>query len=429
MNNILVTNDDGIDATGIQRLIATLAHRAQVYVFAPKTQQSAKGQSMTAFRAMAVEERHIDGTVEAWTVDGTPTDCVKYGVQSMTERGIPVDYVISGINMGLNLGADVHYSGTVSAAMEGALSGIHSIALSVEHHQPDYYDYICQMLPEVIRLAEQQDPATVLNVNTPDCPACKIRGTKITKLGPKRFFDRLDRDEAEENSNSYRYSGGSYPIDENLGEDVDVVANMEKFATITPINVDYTDLKSYHALQGLTNSDMLCLFIDFQEKLVPVMRKPENLMKNTVKWARCAEALDLPILMSQQYTRGLGATVPELRKAVREYQKLEKITFSCFDAPGFREEMAAMTGRSVVIAGIETHICVYQTAMDYLAQGFQVTILSDCCSARKKADHESALRELEKAGCRITTYETFVYEQMRTSAHGAFKTISGIVKE
>ncbi len=427
MNNILVTNDDGIDAKGIQRLIATLAYRADVYVFAPKTQQSAKGQSMTAFRAMEVEERHIEGTVEAWTVDGTPTDCVKYGVQSMTERGIPVDYVISGINMGLNLGADVHYSGTVSAAMEGALCGIHSIALSVEHHQPDYYDYICEILPEVIQMAGEQDVSTVLNVNTPDCPAWQIRGTKITKLGPKRFYDHMEKD--EELENAYRYPGGSYPVDESLSEDIDVVANKEKYATITPINVDYTDRTAYHALQRLTNGDTLCLFIDFQEKLVPVMRKSEALMKNVIKWARCAEVLDLPILVSQQYTRGLGPTVADFRKAIPEYRKLEKITFSCFDAPGFKEEMEAMIGKNVVIAGIETHICVYQTAKDYLANGFNVTILADCCGARKKADHESALRELEQAGCRITTFETFVYETMRTSAHSAFRTISSIIKE
>ncbi len=457
MYNVLVTNDDGIEAKGIERLIASLSLITKVYLFAPKVQQSAKGQSMTALHSFSVEKRKYKGTEEAWAVDGTPADCVKFGVQSMTERNIPIDFVVSGINMGLNLGADTHYSGTVSAAMEGALCGYHSIALSVEHHVPDYYDYICSMLPQLLELAKEQDISTVLNVNTPDMPAWQIKGTKITRSGPKRFLDQLvienpedgedagaheyiednensekdepNRNHAEKDSFMVHYSGGNYPIPDGLDDDIDVVANAAGYATITPINIDYTDRAAYHGLQRITNRDTLCLFIDFQEKLVPAMKKSGQLMKNTVKWARCAEALGFPILLTQQYTRGLGPTVPDLRNAIHEYNKQEKTTFSCYDAPGFAEEMEVMAGKNVIIAGIETHICVYQTAMDYRKHGFNVTILEDCCGARKKSDHESALRELREAGCRVTTFETFVYETMRTSAHAAFKTISAIIKE
>ncbi|MDO4383734.1 MAG: isochorismatase family protein, partial [Eubacteriales bacterium] len=104
-------------------------------------------------------------------------------------------------------------------------------------------------------------------------------------------------------------------------------------------------------------------------------------------------------------------------------------SFSCLDAPGFEEELESMTAKHVVIAGIEAHICVYQTAMDFLDRGFKVTILKDCCGARKKVDFDTAMAELEKAGCRITTFETFVYQTLRTSRHTAFRTISEIVKE
>ncbi len=451
MYNILVTNDDGIEAKGIERLIASLSLITKVYLFAPKVQQSAKGQSMTALHSFSVEKRKYKGTEEAWAVDGTPADCVKYGVQSMAERDIPIDFVISGINMGVNLGADAHYSGTVSAAMEGALCGYHSIALSVEHHVPSHYDYICSMLPELLRIAQEQDISTVLNVNTPDMPAWQIKGTKITRCGPKRFLDQLvvenpesleDSDNRENSENdepnkeraandffTVHYRGGNYPIPDGLGDDIDIVANASGYATITPINIDYTDRTAYHGLLRMTNHDTLCLFIDFQEKLVPAMKKSGDMMKNVVKWARCAEALGFPILLTQQYTRGLGPTVSELRNAIHEYKKQEKRTFSCFDAPGFAEEMEVMAGKNVILAGIETHICVYQTAMDYRKHGFNVTILKDCCGARKKSDHESALMELREAGCRITTFETLVYETMRTSAHAAFKTISGIIKE
>ena len=91
--------------------------------------------------------------------------------------------------------------------------------------------------------------------------------------------------------------------------------------------------------------------------------------------------------------------------------------------------MEGMTAKHVIIAGIEAHICVLQTAMDFLEKGFRVTILKDCCGARKKGDFDTAIRELEKAGCRITTYETLVYQMMRSSRHTAFRRISEIVKE
>lgn len=427
MYNVLVTNDDGIEAAGIRQLIFTLSLTTQVYVFAPKEQQSAKSQAMSAQGQLSVEPRSIRGAEEAYAVGGTPVDCVKFGLQTMAEKGVSIDYVISGINMGLNLGADTHYSGTVGAAMEGAISGVRGIALSVEHYQPDHYEYICGMIPELLQMSKELDSSTVLNVNAPDLPAWKIKGTKIVKCGPKRFKDSLVPVEEEESL--YRYAGGHYELPEEAPEDEDVAACAEGYATITPIRMDYTDGAALRRMQRMTNDNALCLFIDFQERLVPAMRKPKEMMKNVTKWARCAEALRLPVLLSQQYTRGLGATVPELREALHEYSKLEKLSFSCFDAPGFEEEMEGMTAKHVIIAGIEAHICVLQTAMDFLEKGFRVTILKDCCGARKKGDFDTAIRELEKAGCRITTYETLVYQMMRSSRHTAFRRISEIVKE
>lgn len=425
--NILVTNDDGIEAAGIQKLIFSLSLLAKVYVFAPAQQQSAKGQSITIWEPLSVEKRKISGAEEAYAVSGTPTDCVKYGVQTLRDRNISIDFVVSGINMGLNLGADVRYSGTVGAAMEGASFGIRSIALSVEHHVPTYYDYICGMLSNLLDMSRELESTTVLNVNTPDLPAWKIQGTKITSAGPKRFLDQVVPDEKEENV--FHYTGGHYEMAEDLSEDFDVRACAEGYATITPLETDCTDRAAIREMKRMTNQDVLCLFIDFQEHLVPVMRKSKELMKNVSKWARCAEALRMPVLLSQQYTRGLGPTVPELRDVLHEYNRLEKISFSCLDAPGFEEELQSMTGKHVVIAGIEAHICVYQTAVDFLDRGFQVTILKDCCGARKKVDFDTAMEELAKAGCRITTYETFVYQTLRTSRHTAFRTISEIVKE
>ena len=104
MYNVLVTNDDGIDAAGMRQLIFTLSLTTQGYVFAPKEQQSAKSQAMSAQGQLSVEPRSIRGAEEAYAGGGTPVDCVKFGLQTMTEKGVSIDYVISGINMGLNLG-------------------------------------------------------------------------------------------------------------------------------------------------------------------------------------------------------------------------------------------------------------------------------------------------------------------------------------
>lgn len=202
------------------------------------------------------------------------------------------------------------------------------------------------------------------------------------------------------------------------------------YATITPLRMDYTDGAALQTMQRMTNDNALCLFIDFQERLVPAMRKPKDLMKNVTKWARCAEALRLPVLLSQQYTRGLGATVPELREALHEYSKLEKLSFSCFEAPGFEEEMESMDGKT---RGYCRHRSAHLRPPD--GDGFSGKgIPGDHpegigLGARKKGDFDTAIRELEKAGCRITTYETLVYQMMRSSRHTAFRRISEIVKE
>lgn len=143
--NILVTNDDGINASGICSLAEALSKVADVYVCAPHTQRSAAGHGITVSKPIEVEERTFARAAKAYAITGTPADCVKIGTKILREQDIKVDMVFSGINLGGNLGTDTLYSGTVSAAIEGSLCGIPSVAVSVNSHEATHFELACEL--------------------------------------------------------------------------------------------------------------------------------------------------------------------------------------------------------------------------------------------------------------------------------------------
>ena len=150
MVKVLVTNDDGIDVHGLTILVEALAQHADVYVVAPKEQQSGKSHSITFMREVTPEERDVKGAVAAWVLDGTPADCVMWAIDYLRdELGITPDYVISGINLGYNSGLAAYYSGTIAGAREGAINNIRSIALSAGSHKASHFDYMLGMLPQL----------------------------------------------------------------------------------------------------------------------------------------------------------------------------------------------------------------------------------------------------------------------------------------
>ena len=138
--NILVVNDDGINAAGINKLVQALSRVADVYVFAPDGQRSAKSHSLTLTDCVYMTPVDFPGAVKAYTLSGTPADCTKFGLQLLEDEGIRVDMVYSGINMGSNLGRDTLYSGTIGAAAEAALDGYKAVAVSVDSHTPTYFE-------------------------------------------------------------------------------------------------------------------------------------------------------------------------------------------------------------------------------------------------------------------------------------------------
>jgi len=237
--NILVSNDDGIYAAGLHALAASLTSFGHVVVAAPDRERSATGHAITMrdpLRAISVS-MDIPG-VEAYAVEGTPADCVKLGIDVLMKD--KPDLLFSGINRGANLGTDVIYSGTVSAAIEGAIFDIPAVAISVADYE--YKDYttaamvaadICQAL-----IKRHMPPNILLNVNVPPIPMDNIKGIKITHLGIKRYKNNYEQ-RYDPRGRPYYWLTGEL-LEEANDDSSDIVAIEQGYISITPIHYDLT---------------------------------------------------------------------------------------------------------------------------------------------------------------------------------------------
>lgn len=238
---ILLTNDDGIHARGIHSLISELSSIAEVYLVAPDRERSATGHSITVFEPIKAVEATLPGIVAGWVVGGTPVDCVKLAMSKLVKD---IDLVVSGINHGPNLGTDVLYSGTVSAAAEGIIMGAPAIAVSLDSYDINMnFNFASKFTRTVVETVMQHkiDPTTLLNVNIPFNPKEKIKGIKVTRLGV-RNYDNLFEERRDPRGNTYYWLGGGVK-EEEQEKDSDVVAVQEGYISITPINLDLTDYK------------------------------------------------------------------------------------------------------------------------------------------------------------------------------------------
>ncbi|MBI2804917.1 MAG: hydrolase [Planctomycetes bacterium] len=177
----------------------------------------------------------------------------------------------------------------------------------------------------------------------------------------------------------------------------------------------------------LLASESAVLVVDVQEKLMPKILGAEALIRNSVFLLDAARLLDVAIHATEQYPKGLGPTVAPL--AQRVPHRPEKVGFSCCAIPELTEAFRANGQTRIVLVGIETHVCVLNTALDLLAANFHVYLAIDALGSRYAIDHEIALRRLERAGAILTTVETCVFEWMGGSRHPAFKQISALVQE
>ncbi len=173
-----------------------------------------------------------------------------------------------------------------------------------------------------------------------------------------------------------------------------------------------------------------CVFVqvDVQERLFPHIADNEELEKNLLILVKGLKLHEIPIIVNEQYKKGIGETIPSLKELTDDYPHFEKTTFSCC---GNNDSLAAIkaTGKNIVIlAGIETHVCVLQTALDLLSEGLQPVLVTDCVNSRKAKDKDMAIQRLIQAGVIPTTYESLLFELTENAKHPVFKEISKLVK-
>jgi len=250
---ILVTNDDGIHAHGLD-VCEQIARKLSddVWVVAPEHDQSGVAHSLSLndpLRLRQVDERRF-------AVRGTPTDCVIMGVRHVLE-GKSIDLLLSGVNRGRNVGEDVIYSGTVAGAMEGAVLGIPSIALSQSYQsrsaQPPHWETGLRFAPDIIRrvLAEGVRRDVLVNVNFPDCRADEIKGIAVSSLGRRRQ-ERLHIDKRHDGrGNPYYWIAYSRLSAEKPEHGSDIAALEERLITVTPLRIDITDEPSMTQLAAI----------------------------------------------------------------------------------------------------------------------------------------------------------------------------------
>ncbi|MGZ5476113.1 MAG: 5'/3'-nucleotidase SurE [Thermoanaerobaculia bacterium] len=242
MARILVTNDDGIYSEGIRKLAGALRAVGEVIIVAPDREQSAASHALTLNRPLRLLKLEDDEFI----VDGTPTDCVNLAVLSLLKGKRP-DIVVSGINFGPNLGDDVTYSGTISAAFEGALLNIPSIAFSSLVGEHFKFDRAAAFAAEMTRvfLREKRDPGIILNVNFP----VEFTGVKVTRLG-KRIYAEGVIERRDPRGRKYYWIGGDEPT-WLAGENTDFEAVQQGFISITPLHLDLTHHESIPKLKPL----------------------------------------------------------------------------------------------------------------------------------------------------------------------------------
>jgi 5'-nucleotidase len=251
--HILVTNDDGVYAPGLLALAQEMKKIGEITILAPDHNWSASGHVKTMDRPLRVKETHLADGTPALASDGAPSDCVALALLGLVKEKI--DVVVSGINPNANIGHDVTYSGTVTAAMEACIGGVPGVAFSLDRalessHEPDYGPCARIATRLVQQLCAQESPGNILlNVNVPGLPEEKIKGIQITRLGMRIYRDELVT-RLDPRNRPYYWIGGEYPI--ALPETgTDAGALQAGYVSVTPLSLDLTDDNALERLRSL----------------------------------------------------------------------------------------------------------------------------------------------------------------------------------
>jgi 5'-nucleotidase len=244
--HILLTNDDGYNAPGIQTLYRTLRSKTKhdICIVAPEGQCSATGHSITLFQPLFLTEHNLGGQQKGFAISGTPSDCVKLAIQGGLVS--KPDLIISGINLGPNLGTDIFYSGTVSAAMEGVVLGVPALAVSLASYEFTNFEPAATYLAEQLDFIVQHNQEGLMNINIPGKPLAEWRGVKVTRLG-KAVYENVFEQRVDPHGRKYFWQCGNLTHD--LEADTDLRAIQEDYISITPMHSDLTDFACVQSWQ------------------------------------------------------------------------------------------------------------------------------------------------------------------------------------
>lgn len=185
-------------------------------------------------------------------------------------------------------------------------------------------------------------------------------------------------------------------------------------------------MKRHDKIFNSENSALIV--IDVQEKILPVIFEGDRVLKNTIKLINGFKILNVPLFYTEQYPKGLGPTSGEVKEALGDLEPIGKMTFSCYGAGDLFEQLKSNKIENVLLCGIESHVCVMQTALDLIANGFKVQVAADAVSSRREFDYKIALERLRTNGVEITLTESVLFEMLNVCGTEQFKAISKIVK-
>ncbi len=422
MITIFVTNDDGIDSLGLRVLVEALAEHADVYVVAPKEQQSAKSHSITFLREVSVEEREMKGAVAARALDGTPVDCVKWGLGMLDEEGIRPDFVFSGINMGYNTGLAAYYSGTIAAAREGAINDVRSIALSLGSHDAKFFDYLLGLLPRLMDMSSRISPRTILSVNAPDIPSWDVKGVRAVEAAPCGYGVYYSFSKAE--SGDYQMHSCPDFTDDRMRYDFDWTE--AGYVAVSPLPTSLADPVALMRLKGQTaQTESLTVIVDAQQKIIGRLKKADRFEENITKLAHAVSRMGMPLLFTQ--SGGDGDLLPQLEAYTGESETVMHVHPDAWSSPDMEKLVRSVDTERILIAGAASNIELLQTALGFIERGYEVIVIEDCCAASKKSDHKVAMRDLEAAGCRISTLGTEVMKLAASCSRQVLDSVKNIL--
>jgi len=178
----------------------------------------------------------------------------------------------------------------------------------------------------------------------------------------------------------------------------------------------------------LSARDSILVIIDIQEKLARVMEKRQSVIKNVQNLIEMCKLFTIPIIITEQYPKGLGQTVEEIRNVLPEYKPIEKLSFNCCEESIFLETIKGYNKKNILLTGMETHICVLQTALGLLREGYHVHVVSDAVCSRSWENHQTGIEFIRSAGAVITCTETVLFQNLKIAGTEEFKVISKLVK-